>query len=680
VQQYNCDMLNSPYHIRRCKLLPVFVIALCLGKTAWPQQSIATYPPLPAGINSIRVMDSKGRYVGRIPPQKRYWVSLDRIPAFLQQALLAVEDSRFYEHEGIDYRGIARAAVTDVLHGKLVQGGSTITQQLIKNKYLSSAKTIDRKLREAEMALEFEKRYTKRQILEMYFNEIYFGKGAYGIAQAARIFFDKSPEELTEGECILLAGVPKNPRRYNPFGKPADVVLRREHVLNRMLELNIINDKRKLALQKHGAGPRPLGEAPQYLAQLRTQLAARLGADVVEMGGIDVFAAMDLDLQKTAERVLKDGIKRLSPGLQGALICMDPVTGDVLAAVGDANGIKSSIDRAFVARRQTGSAIKPFIYAAALENGINAGSIWSDAPAAYDRGNGRRWKPRNYSDEHFGELSLRQALAHSSNIITVKVLETVGVPAFVDFAGRMGIPLHASNGLSLALGTEDVTLNDLVQAYTALPAGGIRAQARTVLRIHDLKHDIWTEIPPATSQVLSPAAAFITTQMLKDVLTYGTAKGLRGFGQAHPCAGKTGTTDDYLDAWFVGFTPNLVTGIWVGYDKPKPGGKGFTGGAVAAPIWESFMRKIVSARPAEDFAKPDTVMSITIDPATGLRAREECPQKQDEFYIPGTEPADLCPNHGGDPVPQAPAPEVPAPQEPAEPQPAAPASEELPQP
>jgi 1A family penicillin-binding protein len=667
-------ILMAPYSIRRCKPLLGFFIVLCLGRTVWPQQSIATYPPLPAGINSIRVMDSKGRYVGRIPPQKRYWVALDRIPAFLQQALLAVEDSRFYEHEGIDYRGIARAAVTDVLHGKLVQGGSTITQQLIKNKYLNSAKTIDRKLKEAEMALEFEKRYTKRQILEMYFNEIYFGHGAYGIAQAARIYFDKSPEELTEGECILLAGVPKNPRRYNPFGKPEDVVLRREHVLNRMLELNIITDKRRLALQKHGAGPRLLGDAPQYLSHIRTQLAARLGPGVVEMGGIDVFAAMDLELQKTAERILKDGIKRLAPGLQGALICMDPVTGDVLAAVGDANGIKSSIDRAFVSKRQPGSAIKPLIYAAALENGINAGSIWSDAPAAYDRGNGRRWKPRNYSDEHFGEISLRQALAHSDNIITVKVLETIGVPTFVDFAGRMGIPLHASSGLSLALGTEEVTLNELVQAYTALPAGGIRAEARTMLRIHDLKHDTWTEIAPVTSQVLSPDAAFITTQMLKDVLTYGTAKGLRGFSQAHACAGKTGTTDDYMDAWFVGFTPNLVTGIWVGYDKPRPGGKGFTGGAVAAPIWESFMSKVVAARPAEDFAKPETVVSITIDPATGLRAREECPKKQDEYYIAGTEPADLCPNHGGEPVPQSPIPEAPA-----EMQPVPPATEEPPQ-
>jgi 1A family penicillin-binding protein len=643
---------NTQHNICRCKPLLALFIVLCFERTVCAQESFATYPPLPNGVSSITVLDSKGRYVGRIPPQKRYWVSIDRIPAFLQQALLAVEDSRFYEHNGIDYRGIARAVVTDVLKGKMAQGGSTITQQLIKNKYLNSAKTIDRKIKEAEMALEFEKRYTKRQILEMYFNEIYYGNGAFGIAQATRLYFDKSPEELTEGESILLAGVPKNPRRYNPFGKPVYVVQRREIVLQRMLDLNLITTKRRRALQMHGAGTRTLGQAPQYLAQIRNQLIERLGIDAVEMGGIEVIAAMDLDLQKNAEQVLRDGVRHLSPQLQGALICIDPTTGDVLAAVGDADGVKSSLNRAFVSRRQSGSAIKPLIYAAALEKGITAGSIWNDVAASYDRGNGRFWRPQNYGNEHFGEISLRQALAHSDNIITVKVLEAIGVPAFVDFASRMGLTLHEQNGLSLALGTEEVTLKNLVQAYTPLPTGGIRAEARTILRFYDRRLKTWTDNPPVTTPVLTPAAAFITTQMLKDVLTYGTAKGLKRFSQAHPSAGKTGTTDNYRDAWFVGYTPNLLTGIWVGNDQPKSGGKGFTGGAIAAPIWENFMNKAVAMRPAEDFAKPEAVVSLTIDPATGFPAREECPQKQEEFFIAGTEPTEPCTKHGGEPIQQ----------------------------
>jgi len=638
-----------PARSRRPSLLAL-CMACGLAASASAQDAFATYPPLPAGLTSITVLDSRGRYVGRIPPQKRYWVSIDRIPPFLQQALLAVEDARFYEHGGIDYRSIARAVVKDVLKGKMVQGGSTITQQLIKNKFLNSARTLDRKLKEADMALEFEKKYTKRQILEMYFNEIYFGNGAYGLVQAARLYFDKNPEELTEGECVLLAGVPKNPGRYNPFGKPAAVVGRREVVLKRMADVGVLTPQHRLALQTHGAATRPLGQAPQYLAQIRAQLTGRLGAEAVEQGGLEVIAALDLDLQKQAEQALQSGVKRLAPKMQGALVCLDPVTGDVLAAVGDAEGVQTSLNRAFNSRRQPGSAIKPLIYAAALEQGITAASVWSDVPVAYDRGNGRTWKPLNYGNEHFGELSLRQALAHSDNIITVKVLDSVGVPAFVDFAGRLGLPLHPQSGLSLALGTDEVTLKDLVQAYTPFANGGLKAEARTILRIYDRRRQTWTENPSAVAQVLTPAAAFITTQMLKDVLVYGTAKGLRTFSQVHPCAGKTGTTDNYVDAWFVGYTPSLVTGVWVGFDQPRSGGRGFTGGSVAAPIWEAFMRRAVVARPAQDFPKPETVVRVTLDPTTGAVARGECPGKVEEFFISGSEPGSPCPLHGGEPL------------------------------
>jgi len=628
------------------------MLGLLQGLAAWAQQAqtnYATYPQLPTGVTSVTVLDSHGEYVGRIPPQNRYWVSLDRIPGFLQQALLAVEDARFYEHSGLDYRSIARAAVKDVLKGRMAEGGSTITQQLIKNKFLTSARTLDRKLEEAKLALAFEKQYTKPQILEMYFNEIYFGNGAQGIVQAARLYFDKSPEELAEGECILLAGVPKNPGRYNPFGKPVAVAGRRDVVLKRMEDLKLISSQRKLALQAHGAATRPLGQAPQYLAQIRAQLIGRLGAEAVEQGGLEVIAALDLNLQHKAEQTLREGVRRLAPGLQGALVCLDPTTGDVLAAVGDVTGVQNTINRAFISRRQPGSAIKPLIYAAALEKGLTAASLWRDDPVAYDAGSGQVWKPQNYGREQFGELSLRQALAHSNNIITVKVLEAVGVPAFVAFAGRMGLPLHAQNGLSLALGTDEVTLKDLVQAYTPFATGGMQAQARTILRIYDRKRQAWIENPPVLSQVLSPAAAFITTQMLKDVLTYGTAKSLHTFSQAHPAAGKTGTTDNYMDAWFIGYTPNLVTGIWIGYDQPKSGGKGFTGGAVAAPIWERLMNKVVVSRPDMDFPRPETVVTLSIDPANGLLAREECPQKQDEHFVSGTEPMEYCTRHGGAP-------------------------------
>ena len=624
--------------------------------TAAPAQNdFATYPPQPAGVTSITVLDHQGRYVGRILPQKRYWVSIDHIPAFLQKALVAVEDARFYEHGGIDLRGIARAFMKDVAQGKLVEGGSTITQQLIKNRYLTGEVSFDRKIKEARMAMEFEKQYTKQQILEMYFNEIYYGNGAQGLAQAARLYFDKTPEALTDGECALLAGVPKNPARYNPLGKPANVTGRRDVVLKRMVDLKVITAQQRQALQAHPANVQKPGQAPQYLAEIRTRLIERYGADIVEQGGLEVTAALDLNLQKRAEQTLREGVRRISPELQGALLCLDPATGDVLAAVGDVDSGQNSINRAFASKRQPGSAIKPLIYAAALEKGITAGSIWNDAPATYNRGNGEVWKPLNYGREQYGNLSLRQALAYSNNVITVKVLETIGVPYFVDFAGKLGLPLREQNGLSLALGTDEVTLNDLLEAYTPLATGGLRAEARTILRIYDRQRRTWTENPPTVSEVLSPAAAFVTTQMLKDVLTYGTAKTLKNFSQTRPSAGKTGTTDNYVDAWFIGYTPQVMTGIWVGYDKPRPGGKGFTGGAVAAPIWERFMSKVVAAKPTSDFPRPDTVVSVSIDPTTGYLAAAACPKTQEEVFVAGTEPTDYCPQHGGaPPTPLAP--------------------------
>jgi membrane carboxypeptidase/penicillin-binding protein len=281
---------------------------------------------------------------------------------------------------------------------------------------------------------------------------------------------------------------------------------------------------------------------------------------------------------------------------------------------------------------------------------VTAASIWNDSPVSYNRGNGALWKPMNYERKLYGELSLRQALAHSNNVITVKLLDSIGVTSFTDFAGKLGLPLRGRD-LSLALGTEEVTLNELVAAYTPLANGGLRAEPRTIIRIYERKKGAWNETAPALTPVISPATAYVATQMLKDVMVYGTAKGLKKFSQQHPSAGKTGTTDDYRDAWFVGYTPQLITGVWVGYDKPRPGGKGFTGGVVSAPIWENFMRQAVAGKPAVDFAKPESVVSATIDPGTGYLAAPDCPSTREEYFVLGTEPTQYCPAHGGDALP-----------------------------
>lgn len=627
-----------------CFLLILF---LCLVSSAWAQESFATYPLLPTGYSSIKVFDNQRRFVGRLLPEKRYWVTIDRIPLFLQKAVVAVEDARFYEHGGIDLRGIARAVVKDVIKRRLAEGGSTITQQLIKNRYLTGEKSIDRKVTEGMMAIEFEKKYTKQQILEMYFNEIYYGNGAWGIAQAARFYFDKAPEELTEAECTLLAGVPKNPGRYNPLGKPADVSMRRAIVIRRMTELGMISSRQAQQLRTSSAAALQLNRAQYYLALVRSRLLERYGSGIIEQGGLEVTAALDLDLQKQAEQILREGVNRISPQLQGALVSIDPSNGNLLALVGGLEYLKSPYNRALFAKRQPGSAIKPLIYAAALEQGVTAASRWDDTPVSYPKGDGATWRPLNYDGKTHGSMSLRQALATSNNVIAVKLLESISIPFFTEFSNNMGLPIKARNDLSLALGTEETTLHDLVLAYAPLANGGLRPEPRSIIRIYESYRRTWVENQPVLVPALSPGAAFLTTQMLKDVLTYGTAKGLRKFSTRYPAAGKTGTTSDYHDAWFIGYTPQLVTGVWVGHDRPRSGGRGFTGGVVAAPIWERFMGKALDNTASTDFPVPDSVVSVTIDPATTYLATPDCPKQQDEFYLIGTEPNEYCPAHGG---------------------------------
>ncbi len=636
------------------------LLALIIGSPVFAEENIAAYPILPPNYSSIRVFDSQGSFVGRILTANRYWVTIDQIPVFLQNALIAVEDARFYEHGGIDMRGIARALVHDVMKRRMAEGGSTITQQLIKNKYTKAEKTISRKVQEGLLAIEYEQKYTKKQILEMYFNEVYFGNGAWGIAQAARLYFDKNPRELNENECVLLAAVPKSPNVYNPLGKAAMIGKRKNLILERMTKLNMITSRQAKKLRATRGSVTKTGEAPSYLSHVRYKLIERYGKDIVEQGGLDVITAMNLPMQRLAEKTLQNGVRAISPQLQGALLALDPNTGDILAAVGGVDFARNPYDRTFFAKRQPGSAIKPLIYAAALEKGFTASTIFNDAPVSYDWGNGQMWSPHNYGGDQYGDLSLRQALAYSNNVIAVKLLNDIGVPYFVDFANRIGLPLRSPNYLSLALGTEEVTLHDLVSVYSSFANGGMRPQSRMILRVYDRNRRAWTETPPVVTSVLSPATAYVTTQMLRDVLTYGTARSLKSFSLKRQAAGKTGTTDDYRDTWFIGYTPQIITGVWVGYDRPRPGGPGFTGGAICAPIWGRFMRGALAAKPVVDFSQPETVISALIDPATNQLATSLCPTKRREFYVMGTQPLIPCQKHGGEAIePAIPMPAVP---------------------
>ncbi|HBT83763.1 MAG TPA: penicillin-binding protein, partial [Desulfuromonas sp.] len=387
-----------------------------------------------------------------------------------------------------------------------------------------------------------------------------------------------------------------------------------------------------------------------YLAQIRRQLVADYGEQVIEQGGMEVVAALDLKLQLLAEKTIGEGVAKLNPELQGALICLEPQSGDLLAVVGSVDYAKSAYNRALVAARQPGSALKPLIYAAALEQGITASSRWDDTPVGYRQGKGQRWTPRNYGGESFGSLTLREALAHSGNVITVKLLDKIGAASFADFAGRFGLNLRRPANLSLALGTDDVTLHDLTRAYAPFANGGQLPAPRTLLSVYNRRDNAWREVPLQLTAVLSPESAFITSRMLQEVLTSGTARGLKAFAAERPLAGKTGTTDDGRDAWFIGYTPQLLTGVWVGYDQPRPGGKRFTGGAIAAPLWERFMRVALAGVEVRDFAQPEGVISVDIDPISGGLATPACPHPRREYYRAWSEPTQPCPLHAVPPA------------------------------
>ncbi|OGR35939.1 MAG: penicillin-binding protein, partial [Desulfuromonadales bacterium GWD2_61_12] len=433
-------------------------------------------------------------------------------------------------------------------------------------------------------------------------------------------------------------------------GKAEEVERRKAIVLARMVAEELLTAEQVEALRAVPLVTAPLDQAPAYLAQIRRQLVADYGEQVIEQGGMEVVAALDLKLQLLAEKTIGEGVAKLNPELQGALICLEPQSGDLLAVVGSVDYAKSAYNRALVAARQPGSALKPLIYAAALEQGITASSRWDDTPVGYRQGKGQRWTPRNYGGESFGSLTLREALAHSGNVITVKLLDKIGAASFADFAGRFGLNLRRPANLSLALGTDDVTLHDLTRAYAPFANGGQLPAPRTLLSVYNRRDNAWREVPLQLTAVLSPESAFITSRMLQEVLTSGTARGLKAFAAERPLAGKTGTTDDGRDAWFIGYTPQLLTGVWVGYDQPRLGGKGFTGGAIAAPLWERFMRVALAGVEVRDFAQPEGVISVDIDPISGGLATPACPHPRREYYRAWSEPTQPCPLHAVPPA------------------------------
>ncbi|HEY7678460.1 MAG TPA: PBP1A family penicillin-binding protein [Candidatus Methylomirabilis sp.] len=624
----------------------------------------------------------------------RVFVPLARIPKTLRDAVVAVEDARFFQHGAVDLQGMARAALRNLTAGRITEGGSTITQQLAKTLFLTNERTLSRKMKEVQLARELERRYSKEKILEMYLNAVYFGDGAYGVEAAARTFFSKGVADLTLAEAALLAGLPKAPSRSSPIAYPQRAKARRDHVLARMAEAKMLSPARARAAQREPVRTKPFlaarGIAPHFADHVQKQLEAELGPAAVARGGLRVSTTLNLRLQRAATEALRNGVRaaqasgasgaakargkggKAAPGiegaggdgLEGALVALDPRSGEIQAMVGGLNYGRSQFNRAVQSRRQPGSAFKPFVYAAALEAGLPLTTRLDDVPVTYPAGWGRRhgtWSPENYDRRFRGRVTMREALEESINVPTVRLLDTVGVDTVLDVASRMGIAGPLRRDLTLALGTSEVTLLELASAYAVIANRGLRVPPTAVRQVAGAGGEVRPGRRPETERVLSEEVAFLLTSLLQGVIERGTGRRAQALGR--PAAGKTGTSQDATDLWFVGFTPSLVGGVWVGYDAPRSLGSHETGGRAAVPIWTDFMARALRGTEPIPFQQPDGIYTALVNRRTGEAAPPGEADGFAEFFVRGRGPA-LIPS--GIPRPASvSSPVVPAPAGPA---------------
>ncbi len=544
------------------------------------------------------VFSSDGHMLGKVFQQYREPVRLDEIPKKLVQATIAVEDDRFYQHAGFDLRGMARAALANVRSGSASQGGSTITQQLARNLYLTQKKTVSRKLQELALSVQMERRFTKEEILEAYLNQIYYGSGAYGIRTAASIYFGKPLEKLTLAEMATLAGLPRWPAGYNPFEHADRAQQRRGVVLQRMKDLGYITAAEATAAAKEPLrlvkNPKIPGsesyEAPYFTNQVLRELVERYGADVVYKTGLRVYTTVNYEMQAAAEKAVREAVRtqQFRKVEQGALVSLDPRTGAIMALVGGVDWLKSKFNRAVQARRQPGSAFKVFVYTAAVDHGLRPFDVIEDAPISFPGSRrGQKWSPHNYDGKYHGKVFVRDALRHSYNTAAVRIAQRFGIETIIDYARRMGIESPLEAVLPVALGANGITPMEMATALTSIANGGIRVDPHYIDRIEDRAGNVIFQHRSQSHRVLSPETADTITAMMIDVVEHGTGVSARIPG--YRIAGKTGTTNDYNNAWFVGFTAQLVTVTWYGRDDNTPMAPGSQGARVAAPSWKQLM-------------------------------------------------------------------------------------------
>ncbi len=598
--------------------------------------------------------------------QVREWVPLADMPPFIVDAVLSVEDRRFFSHVGIDPVAIGRAVWRNLTSGVVVQGGSTITQQLAKNLFYSPQRTFVRKMKEALAAIVLEVKYRKQDILESYLNEIYLGQAGfvsiYGISEAAHRYFGKSLSQLSVAETALIAGLIKGPNTYAPAKHPEAAVERRDVVLRLLRELGRLTEEDWKAAVNEPLRVVPpddvLADAPYFVDAALRQVEEAVGTPLPE--GLRIDSTLDPILQQVSADAVENGLKKLErtvPSLaasgqpvQASVVILEQATGSILALVGGRDYRLSQFNRAVQARRQAGSLFKPFIYLAAVEASregkgpnLTAASLLADEPVTFESDTGA-WSPKNYDRQFRGRVTLRSALEQSLNVPAVRVAQAVGTRAVTDLLKHLGITSPLTEDLSIALGSSSVSLLEITGAYGAVANGGIWVRPTVVRSIADRQGAaLWTATPDRR-QAVSAQAAYVVTSLLDGVIQRGTATKARTLGFVGAIAGKTGTTDGYRDAWFVGYTADLTIGVWVGFDDEQP--IRLTGSQAALPIWMEVVQRVVPER-SPRFQIPTGIVTRRVDPRTGQLATSQCPEQTAEVFIDGTEPSVYCETHGG---------------------------------
>ncbi len=604
---------------------------------------------------TTRIYSDRNEVIDSFYAEDRRVVPIAEVPDVVIKAFVAGEDARFFQHEGLDLIGIFRAFVKNMIAGEIVQGGSTITQQVARSLYLSPERTFTRKIREAILAYKIDRYLKKQEILELYLNHIYLGHGAYGIEAAAQSYFGKSARSLTLPEAAMLAGLPKAPSRFSPYVNMERARQRQAYVLTRMQEDGYITPAAKDKAIREPVkliSSKPREKiAPYFTENVRRYILEKYGSDALYREGLEVYTTINVEMQKAANEAVERGIKEMetrekfTPGeLQGALLCMDARTGEIKAMVGGRDYKKSEFNRATQARRRPGSSFKPFVYTAAFDKGMTPATVILDSPIIFNDSARGEWKPQNFEHKFFGPTTLRTALTFSRNVVTVKLLQELGLAYAIDYAHNMGINSPLTRDLTLALGTSTVTLQEMVRGYGVLANGGRRVEPYFIRKIVDRNGHVLEEQTAQVEQAIDPRVAFLTTSVLQNVVQEGTGERVKAIGR--PVAGKTGTTDDYFDAWFIGYTPSLVAGVWVGFDAEKTMGRSGVGGRAAAPVWLYFMEQALKGMPVEVFAAPEGVVFARIDPRTGLLANPGTKDPVFESFLEGTAPREVSPATG----------------------------------